>query len=96
MKTTLKVIAICCIALLLTSCTADVYQVSECIDTEPIGFWYGLWHGLILPISFILSLFENDIAIYHVNNNGGWYNLGFVIGVSAIFGGSSASKYNNK
>jgi hypothetical protein len=30
--------------------------------------------------SFICSLIFDDVAVYAVNNNGGWYNFGFVGG----------------
>ena len=36
------------------------------------GFWGGLWHGMIIPISFISSLFNDDVVIYAINNVGGW------------------------
>lgn len=55
---------------------------------EPAGFWLGLWHGFISLFSFIISLFSDNTSIYKVYNNGTWYNLGFLIGVSAFFGGS--------
>lgn len=50
------------------------------------GFWQGLWHGVIAPITFIISLFNDNVSIYEVANNGGWYNFGFLIGMSIIFG----------
>ena len=50
------------------------------------GFWQGLWHGVITPITFIISLFNDNVSIYEVANNGGWYNFGFLIGMSIIFG----------
>ena len=75
-------------AILFSGC-ADVTPVKDCITTAPYGFWGGLWHGIILPFSFIGSLFSDDIAIYAVNNNGGWYDFGFVIGTGALFGGGS-------
>ncbi len=50
------------------------------------GFWQGLWHGIIAPITFIISLFNDNVSIYEVANNGGWYNFGFLIGMSIIFG----------
>ncbi len=28
----------------------------------------GLWHGIIAPISFIVSLFNDSVAMYAVNN----------------------------
>lgn len=57
------------------------------------GFWWGLWHGIILVFSFIYSLFSDNVTIYEVHNNGGWYNFGFILGVTlTIGGGSSAAK----
>jgi hypothetical protein len=72
----------------LSACAAgaDVAAVSA---PHPAGFWLGLWQGLICPIAFIVSLFNHRVGIYEVLNNGGWYNFGFVLGLSVIFGGSS-------
>ena len=56
------------------------------------GFWLGLWHGIIAPITFIISLFRSDVRFYEVHNDGLWYNLGFVLGAGILFGGSSASR----
>jgi hypothetical protein len=53
------------------------------------GFWLGLWHGLIAPITFIISLFSNNVHFYEVHNNGGWYNFGFLLGFSSSIGGGS-------
>lgn len=57
----------------------------------PAGFWVGLWHGIIMLITFIVSLFNSDVGIYETNNNGGWYNFGFVLGASAGGGGGGAA-----
>ena len=51
------------------------------------GFWAGLWHGLISPITFLVSLFSPNVRIYETNNRGRWYDFGFIIGVSGTFGG---------
>ncbi len=75
---------------LLSSC-ADAIQYQYAIDIKPVGFWYGLWHGIIAPISFIISLFDNKVAIYAVYNNGGWYNFGYLFGLSISLGGSSTA-----
>ena len=37
---------------------------------QPAGFWAGLWHGLISPITFIVSLFHSRVRIYEVKNKG--------------------------
>ncbi|MEZ5105260.1 MAG: hypothetical protein R2757_12240 [Draconibacterium sp.] len=52
-----------------------------------MGFWHGLWHGVIAPVSFVISLFSDKVAMYAVNNNGGWYDFQFVLGAGILFGG---------
>jgi hypothetical protein len=52
------------------------------------GFWLGLWQGLIAPITFVISLFNDHVSVYEVNNNGNWYDFGFVLGLSCSFGGA--------
>ncbi len=75
------------LVILLLSACAHVIPIEKCITDKPYGFWSGLWHGIIAPISFIVSLFKADIAVYGINNNGAWYNLGFLLGVAIVFGG---------
>ena len=36
---------------------------------SPAGFLAGLWHGLICPITFIVSLFNPGVRIYEQKNN---------------------------
>ena len=40
----------------------------------------GLWHGIIAPITLIISFFNPDIQMYEVHNSGSEYNLGFLLG----------------
>ena len=61
------------------------------LDGSSAGFWLGLWHGMILPITFVVSLFTDGVSIYEVHNNGGWYNFGFLVGAFLIIGGVGAS-----
>jgi hypothetical protein len=56
------------------------------------NFWAGLWHGIIVIITFIVSLFTNDVGIYEFNNNGWPYNLGFLIGLCFSIGAPWHSK----
>jgi len=52
------------------------------IVTDPdLGFWAGLFHGIISPISFIVSLFNDTATVYSSSNSGGWYNFGYLSGV---------------
>ena len=63
---------------------------------EPARFWVGLWHGVISPIVFIASLFTPDVRIYEKNNRGILYDLGFLLGVMVVFGGSKPKPQSNK
>ena len=65
-------------------------------DAEPAGFWAGFWHGLIAPITFVVSLFNPDVRMYETNNNGGWYDFGFILGASSSLGGSTAVNVDKK
>jgi hypothetical protein len=76
----------------LISCADPQPQIGECLKGHTYGFWGGLWHGFIAPFSFIGSLFSDDIAVWAQNNNGSWYNFGFLLGVGAFASGSKYSK----
>ena len=54
---------------------------------DPAGFWLGLWQGFIAPVTFFISLFTDNVNIYEVNNNGNWYDFGFVIGAGLLLSG---------
>jgi hypothetical protein len=65
-------------ALLLAACAAGL---NELVDTgpDPAGLWLGLWQRLISPITFIVSLFTAKVNVYEVQNNGNWYDFGFML-----------------
>lgn len=71
---------------LLYSCAGGDAQFTP---ESPAGFWYGLWHGVISIISLIIHIFNNNVFVYEVNNTGGWYDFGFLLGVICIWGGGS-------
>ncbi len=81
-----KLLILIPIVLLLTSCTAGDPQFTQ---DSPAGFWYGLWHGIISVISLVIHIFNENVSVYEVNNAGGWYDFGFLLGVIFIWGGSS-------
>jgi hypothetical protein len=86
-----KIVLFLLVLVLFTGC-ADVAVVDECLTPDPYGFWGGLWHGIIASISFFGSLFSDDIAVYAVNNTGGWYDFGFLLGVGAFSSGVSSRR----
>lgn len=72
-------------SIIFVSCHAGGSQFS---DGNPAGFFAGLWHGIISVITFIISLFSDSVKIYEINNVGTLYDLGFLLGVICIWGGS--------
>lgn len=48
------------------------------------GFWKGFWHGLIAPVAFIVSLFNDHIRVYAAPNAGRWYDFGFMLGIGGF------------
>lgn len=76
--------------LILAACAAGPNNVAEIDAPRIAGFWLGLWHGVISPITFIVSLFTDKVSVYDVHNNGNWYDAGFMLGVAAAF--SSAGR----
>lgn len=54
---------------------------------DPSGFFSGVWHGWIAPISLVWGLFNPSIRVYEVFNTGWWYDFGFYIAIIGGFGG---------
>jgi hypothetical protein len=46
----------------------------------------GLWHGIIAPVTLVLSFFDPGIQMYEVHNAGSEYDLGFLLGITVIIG----------
>jgi hypothetical protein len=60
------------------------------------NFWAGLWHGLIIIVTFVVSWFTNDVRIYEANNVGFGYNLGFILGCMLSLGGGIRASTHRK
>ncbi|WP_298460867.1 hypothetical protein [uncultured Cellulomonas sp.] len=77
--------------LVLAACAAGGNDAAQAGGADSVGFWWGLWHGLISPITFLVSLFSDDVGLYEIHNDGGWYDFGFMVGVSVVFSGAARS-----
>ena len=86
----LTVLALAGVALVLSSCAAGP---NPAVGTgrEPAGFWLGLWHGIIFPVTFVISLFTDTVSVYEAANNGNWYDFGFFVGLLISLGGSGGA-----
>jgi len=49
------------------------------------GILLGVWHGVISPVTLVISFFNKGVQMYEVHNDGNQYNLGFLIGVAIVF-----------
>ena len=83
------VVLVAVAAFLLASCAAGPNPAVDA-GQDPAGFWLGLWQGIISPVTFVISLFTDEVNIYEVRNNGNWYDFGFILGVSVAFSGAGA------
>lgn len=93
MKKSLLLIILILLAVSLTGCVPGDGSYTQ---EDPAGFFWGVWHGWIAPISLIMGLFQENIRIYEVNNTGWAYDLGFYIAVISGFGGISLSRNKRK
>jgi hypothetical protein len=78
------------VAVLVAACAAGP-NTDVAHTAQNAGFWPGLWHGLITPVTFVISLFTDHVNIYEVHNNGNWYDFGYVLGLMVTFGGAARS-----
>ena len=49
------------------------------------GILLGIWHGIISPVTLVVSFINPNVQMYEVHNDGSPYNLGFLIGVAIVF-----------
>ncbi|HEY4714911.1 MAG TPA: hypothetical protein VIH31_00175 [Candidatus Paceibacterota bacterium] len=95
MKKLLNLLVLMAVLILLSGC-ATTQNVQPCTFGGTYGFFMGLWHGFVAPLAFLGHLFNSSIAIYAVNNNGGWYDFGFLLGIGGFSGGIFASSKKSK
>jgi hypothetical protein len=88
-KTMKRILLPVLILLLLSTLAGCVPGDGKNTREHPAGFFWGIWHGWIAPISLIISLFPNSIRIYETANTGWWYDFGFYISIISGFGGLS-------
>jgi hypothetical protein len=84
----------------LSGCAAHYTSATV---ADPYGFWSGVWHGFIAPLSiagvilsWLASLFGiellTDVAIIGRPNSGfDFYYVGFVLGFLSSSGGGAAT-----
>jgi hypothetical protein len=79
----------------LSGCFPGVHKYEK---GKKAGFFMGIWHGWIAPISLLVAIFVNSsqARVYEVNNTGLWYDIGFYLAVISGFGGLSIKRSRKK
>lgn len=82
------------IVYLIVLAVVVMFALSGCIPGDgtysadkPAGFFWGIWHGWVAPISLIIGIFNHGIRIYEPANTGWWYDFGFYMAIISGFGG---------
>ncbi len=90
-----RLLLICGIAclLILCSCAPGISGRSE---KDPAGFFTGIWHGWIAPVTLVWQIFNSDVRVYEVHNIGWAYDFGFYIAIIAGFGSLSLTRRRKK
>ena len=98
MKKTLMFILILLVLISLAACVAGPNPMEKKADEEGkvAGFWKGLWHGFIAPVTFIISIFSCKVTFYEVHNSGVWYNFGFVLAAGLFLSGGILGRSKDK
>lgn len=91
-----KVILLALVTVLLVTLTGCVPGDGTYTPSDPAGFFWGIWHGWVSPISLIIGIFDPGIRVYEVNNTGWWYDFGFYMAIISGFGGLSISRKSRK
>lgn len=91
MNREVKILVAAVLLILLTSLAGCAPGSDRFVD-KPAGFWAGLWHGFIIVVTFIISLFADSVRVYETQNVGGWYDFGFLLGLMLSVGGCFGRK----
>lgn len=86
-----SLVGIVAITVLLLGCAAGDPRFTP---SDPAGFWTGLWHGMISFITLVIGIFADSVHVYEVDNTGGWYDFGFLLGVAMIWGGGHSTYHH--
>jgi hypothetical protein len=93
MKKALLLTSIVMLLLVLASCAPGINELANVPSRTGVvaNFWRGLWNGVISPVTLIISFFDKNVQMYDPHNNGAWYNIGFFLGITVLFGGGAGS-----
>ena len=81
------------LVVMLSSCAPGSGEYG---DNNEAGFFSGVWHGWIAPVTLIVQIFDEDIRVYEPSNTGWFYDFGFYIAVISGFGSIGLARGKKK
>ncbi|MFM8821557.1 MAG: hypothetical protein ACKOD3_13650 [Phenylobacterium sp.] len=79
-------VAVTALLLTLGACATQPYAPTP----DAPGFLSGLLHGFLGWFALVAHIFSPEIRVYAYPNGGGWYDFGFLLGLTA-WGGVAAA-----
>ncbi|MRI82322.1 hypothetical protein GIY11_09910 [Aerococcaceae bacterium DSM 109653] len=89
MKNKKQLMLVCLASLLMILLSGCVPGDGSYTDENRAGFFWGIWHGWLAPVSLIMGIFNNQLRVYETLNTGWWYDLGFYMAIISGFGSLS-------
>lgn len=89
MKKKKQLMLVCLTSLLMILLSGCVPGDGSYTDENRAGFFWGIWHGWLAPVSLIMGIFNNQLRVYETLNTGWWYDLGFYMAIISGFGSLS-------
>lgn len=89
MKKKKQLMLVCLASLLMILLSGCVPGDGSYTDENRAGFFWGIWHGWLAPVSLIMGIFNNHLRVYEIHNTGWWYDLGFYMAIISGFGSLS-------
>jgi hypothetical protein len=86
-RRSLALVGLLCLVLLASCLPGDGRNSAG----KPAGFFMGVWHGIVAPVSLVVQVFKPSIRLYEVNNTGFWYDFGFWLALASGTGGGTAA-----
>ena len=76
------------LALFLAAGNFTYYSGDPYWSANKAGFFTGIIHGILSPMFLVAQIFS-EYTMYELNNNGWWYNFGFLLGILLVWGSGS-------
>ena len=89
MKKKKQLMLVCLASILMILMSGCVPGDGSYTDENRAGFFWGIWHGWLAPVSLIMGIVNNHLRVYEIHNTGWWYDLGFYMAIISGFGSLS-------